>query len=522
MFVPVLLIRRGHRTQQLKQDLVHHLSLSIGFRMSPRGHVQSRMEVVLTDGLPIIAAKSGVSVADNGGWAPMDIFPPLTKELSDQRYFDLNRLNTHGQLQARSEGRPTVNCREGAPGFVMDTLLTGVEFVKGWGRSLFIQKWSFHQLAMECPSIYEMMSPPNFKWESEPLLKVWRKATEGENECLTDQKSKLEVYRPEQFEKFLREALADNVLTTEDKCVPLPFNLDILSLAHKSRQLWDQAKLPEGCRFFNIVGTSFDTPFSLTYGTEKEPIEKLSDVLRLEVEFGNVDGDGTVPVESAMADGLKALKRVQMKGDHRGILNDPDLFSRIKDFLNPAYDPEVDAVLVPPAVEVEKQIKKEHWRLPSLPLLPGQDFNLQNEDYSESIWAGAVMIDGDTLAASSVTMTMGKVPVEGGKHTPVTATEPQKATLAEKVAGDINGHSALAPCTANSKDAVRTAMKPLKKTSTETVADDSDRHSGLASETTKNLLELSVMTALPEVSISAGFADAVRRANSDSMVVATR
>jgi hypothetical protein len=28
----------------------------------------------------------------------------------------------------------------------MDTLLTGVEFVKGWKKELFIAKWTMHQL----------------------------------------------------------------------------------------------------------------------------------------------------------------------------------------------------------------------------------------------------------------------------------------------------------------------------------------------------------------------------------------
>ncbi len=34
----------------------------------------------------------------------------------------------------------------GAPGFIMDSLLTGVEFIKGWQRQLFVAKWSMHQL----------------------------------------------------------------------------------------------------------------------------------------------------------------------------------------------------------------------------------------------------------------------------------------------------------------------------------------------------------------------------------------
>ncbi|CAI5514406.1 unnamed protein product [Closterium sp. Naga37s-1] len=47
---------------------------------------------------------------------------------------------------------PSPACVAGAPGFIMDTLLTGVEFLKGWQKSLFISKWTMHQLVRRSQS----------------------------------------------------------------------------------------------------------------------------------------------------------------------------------------------------------------------------------------------------------------------------------------------------------------------------------------------------------------------------------
>ena len=56
----------------------------------------------------------------------------------------------------------------------MDTLLTGVDFIKGWEKSLFIAKWTMHQLLVECPSVYELMAEYEFDWEETPELRIVR------------------------------------------------------------------------------------------------------------------------------------------------------------------------------------------------------------------------------------------------------------------------------------------------------------------------------------------------------------
>lgn len=237
---------------------------------------------------------------------------------------------------------------QGAPGFIMDVLLTGCEFVKGWQREFFIAKWSMHQLLIECPSVYELMANPNFDWPRVPLLNVWRQSVDEAGKTFVN----LESYRPDDLLPVLTEALIDNTIKYGGEEIPLPFNNAILNWAKETWKVWQSAKLPPGVKFYNIFGTSNETPMDVWYGSEKSPIKSLSDILKTEAEFSCVDGDGTVPQASAMADNLEAITRVGIPGDHRGMLSEERLFRILKQWLNagdadPFYDPILDFVILP-------------------------------------------------------------------------------------------------------------------------------------------------------------------------------
>jgi hypothetical protein len=63
------------------------------------------------------------------------------------------------------------------------------------------------------------------------------------------------------------------------------------------------------------------------------------------------------------ADGLKAYCRIGIPGEHRGIVNDPHIFRMLHHFLrvgeyDPDYEPAIDAVLVPSAEEIEREIAR--------------------------------------------------------------------------------------------------------------------------------------------------------------------
>ncbi|KAM0041302.1 putative phospholipase A(1) [Helianthus debilis subsp. tardiflorus] len=184
---------------------------------------------------------------------------------------------------------------QGAPGCINDSLLTGLQFVEGLEGCLFVSRWSMHQLLVECPSIYEMLPNPEFKWKKQPEIVVWRNDSENGQDLV-----KRETYGTSGCVDLFIEALKDNEIEYNKKTIPLPFNHDIYKWAATTRKMLNSVQLPAGIDFYNIYGTSLDTPFDVCYGSETDPINDPSEICHTLPEYSYVDGDGTVPAESAM------------------------------------------------------------------------------------------------------------------------------------------------------------------------------------------------------------------------------
>lgn len=247
----------------------------------------------------------------------------------------------------------------GAPGYITSTFLNGMSFVDGWEQNFFVSRWSMHQLLIECPSIYELMPCPDFHWKHIPLLEIWREYLDK------DGKSKviLESYDPAESVSIFKEALSSNTVNYEGLDIPLPFNLEVLKWANETRKILSSAKVPPSVKFYNIYGTDLETPHSVCYGSEEIPVTDLQQLPLIQAEYICVTGDGTVPTESAKADGLTAEARIGVPGEHRGLLSDHHVFRILKHWLkagepDPYYNPINDYVILPTAFEMERHQEK--------------------------------------------------------------------------------------------------------------------------------------------------------------------
>lgn len=291
---------------------------------------------------------------------------------------------------------------QGAPGYVTSTLLNGMSFVDGWEAYFFVSKWSFHQLLIECPSIYELMACLDYEWEHEPLLQIWKELQDGT--------AMLETFTPIEAVSIFTQALSSNELSYGGVDIPLPFNKEILQWANKTREILSSAKLPPNIKFYNVYGTGLDTPQTVCYGSVDSPISDLQELPLCEATYVNVDGDGTVPVESAKADGLDAEARVGIPGEHRGILCDKHMFRIVKHWLkadhDPFYNPVNDYVILPTMFEVQRQhIKggmdvislKEEWELVS----KDQEEENDGQQQQQEMVVGSIRV-GDEARATVV------------------------------------------------------------------------------------------------------------------------
>lgn len=205
----------------------------------------------------------------------------------------------------------------GAPGFVMDALLTGVEFATGWQEYFFVERSTVHQMCAQAPSVHELFPPRDFTWpQAPPTATLWLKPRAGappEQRC----------YSLSDFRQLMELVLEGNKVTVGKESFDLPLNKGCWEQADRMHKLWATVKLPPSIRMYNIYGTGTPTAYDVTYGSSSTPLAKPADVMVQLASYSRVDGDGVVPSVSAREDHLPAIERVGIEARHRGLLNHP-------------------------------------------------------------------------------------------------------------------------------------------------------------------------------------------------------
>eukprot|EP00002_Diphylleia_rotans_P005073 TRINITY_DN1409_c0_g1_i8.p1 TRINITY_DN1409_c0_g1~~TRINITY_DN1409_c0_g1_i8.p1 ORF type:complete len:700 (-),score=90.74 TRINITY_DN1409_c0_g1_i8:499-2598(-) len=209
---------------------------------------------------------------------------------------------------------------QGATGRTMNGFIQGENF-----DYIFLSKKTTRQLYTTCPSAYELLPSPFFRWESAPRFSfkshgVWETYS-------TAYKDSDPFYLP-----VLEKALKDNKELIDDTVYHFPFNEKIFNYTNTARQMQTRLHNKESSiMFFNIYGVGLSTPFDVTY--EKD-INDPKELLDQEPVYSHKDGDGTVPVESAKNDGLDAVERIEIRGVEHAVMHKSfHVFQHVKRFL---------------------------------------------------------------------------------------------------------------------------------------------------------------------------------------------
>ncbi|KAI3429659.1 hypothetical protein D9Q98_005744 [Chlorella vulgaris] len=288
----------------------------------------------------------------------------------------------------------------GAPGYATDGLITGMQFGGYLGDTFFVKRSTFLQMACQSPSVYEMLPPLDFRFtQPPPQLTLWLKtpiaeggggkggeqeaplrctshaaftvhaqppaATRGSlasvpqlprlslapatasasGEPCTGSGGRLVncgahqyVFHLNSLPSLLTKLLKDNTVSVEGASIPLPFDPELWKLSQATHKCWQGAKLPSSCTFYNLHGSGLDTPYDVQYGSWWYTVQDLEAVPHTNAAFSYVDGDSTVPTDSAMGHGLDATATVAIKGAHRDLVGMEEVWMQLLAWLQATPD----------------------------------------------------------------------------------------------------------------------------------------------------------------------------------------
>jgi phospholipase A1 len=228
----------------------------------------------------------------------------------------------------------------GSPALTAESLLVGVELAESVVQSLFVPDAEHVLNAMvRYPSVIELTPKPNYKWRfGNPNAYVWVKEDDG--------RVVKRIFPVVDLQDMQTKVLKGHTfIHMTEPLPPKKYPLPQVYLWESDPNVWTRgrqiqyfchtAKLPSTVQFYCIYGTSNLTPFGVEFGSMEKPASSdLTNLSALPRKNSFVDGDQTVPKESALGHGFKAVHTRVVKSTHTKMLLDPELIGHVMSFLN--------------------------------------------------------------------------------------------------------------------------------------------------------------------------------------------
>eukprot|EP00286_Rhodomonas_abbreviata_P023738 CAMPEP_0181291826 /NCGR_PEP_ID=MMETSP1101-20121128/2178_1 /TAXON_ID=46948 /ORGANISM="Rhodomonas abbreviata, Strain Caron Lab Isolate" /LENGTH=443 /DNA_ID=CAMNT_0023396251 /DNA_START=117 /DNA_END=1448 /DNA_ORIENTATION=- len=181
-----------------------------------------------------------------------------------------------------------------------------LEFLQGYDLGNYaIKSEDAKALSLEAPSVYELLPQEEFPWQQPPFITM-------------DKDGVAIRLLPRTYSQPIREALTNHTrkLPPDHAVSPEPFNDECFALSKRTRSLVASPLLPPSVRYYNVHGMGQATPLGLMFGN----ISRYEELTTKKYTLSNTDGDGTVPVESAVAHGMTARATLGVSSTHMALL----------------------------------------------------------------------------------------------------------------------------------------------------------------------------------------------------------
>ena len=179
-------------------------------------------------------------------------------------------------------------------------------------------------VSMVAPSVYELLPFDMYAWKDPPAINF---TLNGVQHSFTPSAGDAHYTIP------IRLANVNySVTLPSGGATPEPFCEACWELSQSSKRRIENAMLPKGVKYYNVIGISQPTPLHIVYGD----VKRWEDLTTKKIKFVNSDGDGTVSVESAMEHGFGEwlAGELSVATDHMGLLMHKDVIVYVSRYVH--------------------------------------------------------------------------------------------------------------------------------------------------------------------------------------------